>query len=625
MRSRIFTTGLIFLIAFTLLKGFIASSSLYHAQAQTNNSSASIKSAPIELDIDSIYIPCEDPSLPFCVPYPASIPLHPDPAHLDHEMGLLGEGFPPNTDIYIVGCIHSSTGIKCTTGDQNLDTLLNNIPGGNQMGPDPSHQFKALQNPMRSDADGNLPTIIVRSFTPDSTYHFFYAYYLTDSSQPAQEINSKTDLPIEFKTINQTDIALITVTPIPTKPPVRRRPFIRRMIAQDPKGRLFDSQSLEPITDAEVSLLDNTKKLFQYQNLVNPQKVMINGEFNFWVPNGIYYLDIEKPPGFSWPLNLDRVHPNFRRAYFCDPDVKKSDNNPAILYLETYAIIEFNKLVHCDVPLDPGVNPPTHRPVQTVNYGYYKSADSQTIIYSGKITHPLSNVIFKAKSTMADIANVNADRLGYWNIVLPINQLPKKNNGVADQIEIEYKKFDLVNNVYLNNTDKAQLVFEPILNYIEGYAYNLNGQITPLAKIGIHQLNTEKVNYLTTADQHGFFRIPSQYLPSFAFEIVILPKDSQQPITYTPSQFLETNADYLNQTQLDLLTTINKNVLTDITYTQKDIGKNTNSLPSLTPSQSQSSSKSVFIRLVAILIVLFLITLIFILSYFYKKTRLADS
>lgn len=513
-----------------------------------------VKSEPIELDITAIYIPCENPADPICQPYPDNV-THPDPANVDHELYLENEGFPPNTEVYITGCINTNSGIHCTTGDEGLDTMLNSLPGGDTMIPDLSYQFKALHNPVRTDQNGNL-SIIVRSFTPQVTSHTFNAYLVYDQD------NIPTSIAVGPSVTPDSAIHLQTFANLtPTRTPIVVRPRIvqRRNHEQDPKGRLFDIKSLEPVTGIEVTLLDNFRNLFNYKNLVNPQLVQTNGEFNFWVPNGIYYLQFAKlPETHTWPIEIKDVHSNYALAYYCDPDVKDSQNQPVPLYYNQFSIIEFNKLVHCDVPIDPGTNAPWRSSVRTLDYGLNRNPLNGSFTFSGKVTHPFTKIQLVGQSMEKVVQETEADKFGFWRTTVAAINYPLTPKGVPDNIILRYLKKDLTTNQFQEPI--GGLTMEPLLSYVEGYAYDRAGNIIPNAKVGVKQKNSDKVVYLTTGDNHGYFRIGTQYLPSLPYDLIFSNGEDSLKAVLTSSQFLEANAQYLQDKQLNLVNTQNKEV-----------------------------------------------------------------
>jgi len=585
-------------------------------EAQTPNL-LKVKSAPVALNIDASYIPCEDPSDPLCVAFPAGIE-HPNASKKDHEMLLSSGGLLPNTEMYITGCINTASGTKCTTGSSKLDILLNSSPGGDTMVKDPGYEFEALTNPAMTDANGELK-VIVRSFTSQVTSHIFNAYYFEDqafgptifeygpSANPEQALHLQT-----FREV------------VPTKvPKPKPRVVIRRFQDQDPKGRTFDTQSLEPVMGIKVALLDNFKNLFQYKTIVNPQVVKANGEFNFWVANGIYYLSFSNiPPTHTWPVKMEEVNPNYSLAYYCDPDVKNSESNPVPLYYDQFSIIEYNKLVHCDVPLNPGTNTPYRSEVTTLDYGLNKSNGDGQLNYSGRVSHPFTKIIFRGLASKKTIQEIEADKFGFWKLSLPAGSYPLTSDGLPDQMEVWYQKRDLTNRQLQFSAVKG-VIFEPLLRYLEGYAYDSNHQIMPYAKVGLKQENSEQVMFLTTADKDGLFRIGSQYIPSFPYDLVFTNPQGSTTLIKT-STFAGENKTYLQQKQLNLISEERENVPLTISsiVSFRNLKANTDysnaKLPE-TKTETKKDGSSVFILFLTILILA--VAGVLIASKFRKKNQ----
>ncbi len=578
------------------------------------------KSEPAELSIYAMYPRCEDPTSTFCVPYPTDVPNHPDQSNIDHEFGLSGENLPANTDIYIAGCINTDAGARCTTGDTNLDNLLNSYPGGDVMSPDASHQFKALENPKKTDETGYLDGVIVRSYTPQATTHFFNGYYIDKGDLGETDLSPSPQITpaISLGGVKQGTFNFDTS---PTPRPQRAK--MMRLDDNDPKGRFFDSQSLEPIPDGEITLLNNLKKIFVYRNLINPQKVKINGEFNFWIPNGVYYLDLNvKPTNYSWPIKIDRVHPNYTKAYFCDPDVKDDKNQTVPLYLQQYSILEYNKLVHCDVPLDPGSNPSYHGDVKSVDFAISRSTNKLTTNYIGHVTHPFTVINLKGENTGKVAATANANKLGFWETTVNNASYPLNIDGTPDRLVAVYTKVDLTGQT--TYAPVTGTIFEPLLTYVEGYAYDESGQILPSAKIGYQQDGTDKIVFVTTADDKGYFKIPTRYLPSFGYKLVFTTSNQTKPIIFSTSVFANKNADYLKKSNINLITKISKETINTKTIPQEmnnnPSNNNADQNKALT-KKAESKSNSQFLLVVILILIILAIVAIIVTIVMFKKNQ----
>jgi len=580
-----------------------------------------VKSEAIELDMTSFFIPCEDPDDPDCVAYPDNT-AHPVPGSLDHEIELNNIGFPPSTDVYIVGCINTPNGTACTTGEKKLDKMLNDLPGGDMMSQDPTHEFKALTNPAKTDVSGNLK-VIVRSYTPQVTHHSFNAYLVTEQDLQPTSIGIGPSVTPEESLHLQT---FTHTTPAPSPVQVSPRKVHRRFKDLDPKGRTFDIVSLEPIAGVETTLLDSYRNLFKYKKIINPQLVQENGEFNFWVPNGIYYLQFAKlPETHNWPVEMDKVHENYSLAYYCDPDVKDSENMTVPLYYEQFSIIEFNKLVHCDVPLDPGNNPPIRTPVKTLNYGLEKNKIEEEYNFTGKVTHPLTKIQLVGQNTQKIVKETEADKLGFWQTTLSADSYPLDEKGLPDKIVLRYIKKDLT----AKNTFEpvGGMVFEPLLSYVEGYAYDENNNIIANAKVGIKQKNNDNVVYLTKANSKGYFKIGSQYLPSYPYDLIFTPEegDSSSELV-SSSQFLARNKEYLTTKKLNLVATENKDVPLAISTTasftglkNKNLASSSDSIAKPTDEVLEPKKQQAGMATGLVLILIVMVAISGLLIYFFKR------
>ncbi len=344
-------------------------------------------------------------------------------------------------------------------------------------------------------------------------------------------------------------------------------PFVQaKQPLVDPEGRLFDSQSLEPIPTGEILLLNSLHKVAVLNNAQNPQSAKVNGAYVFWSPSGTYYLNLGKiPQNYSWPTKLERVNGNYSKAYFCDSSVKNENNQPAQLYTKAYPIPVLNSLVHCDIPLDPGSSPPYRTTVKTIDFSIQRLSDSSFTYYSGNVSHPLTTIILQGEKTGKVVTTKSADKFGFWEAVVDNSSYPVGADGSIDRLVAVYQKNDLTGATRADPVKGA--VFEPLLTYVEGYAYDASGVILPLALVGYRQLGDGKVVNVTTADSKGFFRIPTTYLPSFGYELIFTA--GGKVIRQTTSQFIAKNTKYLKDNNLHLLTDVKTGTLPQNPLLQK--------------------------------------------------------
>lgn len=520
----------------------------------------------------------------------------------DHVAKVAGSGFPVGKDIYIVGCISTDGGIRCTSGDSQIDEHLNEI--GFVTNPFPGYEFKSQTNPIRSQ-DGSIE-VILRSATPKSEDHSFFG--IAEVTKEEYQGEAKT---IQMGTFNFSDDPKKCIG-----------------IHWDPKGRVFDSQSLEPLPLSTVTLLDANKNKVNLAGVANPMITKEDGLFNFFVPNGTYYLSINKNL-YQHPLKLSEVNPKYSQLYYCNPEVGRS------LYFDQFPIKEEGKLIHCDVPLKPLGSSYIAPNVSLVNYGQIRLVDV-TKIY-GTFSHPLTKVRIENKNGL--IKEIITDKYGAWTYFIDNNQMPVTVTGLKNSAIYSQAKNNWINKIIsflfkpVYSLSTSSFTFHPILTYIEGYAFDSKGEIIPKAIINIVPEMTKKTYYTTYADEKGFFKIETDKLPIFPYYIQIInPNNKNLVNNTTTSLFIENNKKYLQEKGINLLadrvlSTTSSQITgkTNPSPTQQqrfDFTKTYKSKISISPiteNQQQSTVKNYLLLIITIILLLFIF--IFVFYYFYTKNK----
>jgi hypothetical protein len=501
-------------------------------------------------------IPCED--------FPAGAE-HPSSEH-DHELRIAATGLPRSKTIYLVSCIGTTGGSRCTTGNETTDAQVQAL--GYKFTPSTTgeHQFSvAGGNPVTSDANGSI-RINVRSWSDDHTFHSFFGVFQAEVEAPSG--NAST---LQYGTFNFESDQGKCVS-----------------IRWDPKGRVFDSKSLEPLSNVSVSLLDSLKKQVVLSGVLNPVITITDGIFNFFVPNGTYFLSPVKN-GYIFPVDIVTIHKNYSKAYFCDPDVKQP------IYNKQYEIIEQNKIIHCDVPMDPGTNTPYRGEVTTIAQAQMVLPNSFISKYEGTVSHPLTKVTLIAEESGKKIVETSADKFGAWSMLVYHNKYPVKTDGTPDRLIATYTKVDLtVDNPVVSSTKKA-IIFEPIPRYIEGKA-------EPFAQVGVRLQNSDNTQFLATADDKGFFAIAPQKLPLFPYSIIVGKS------VYTPTQYEEVQKEYLKENKIDVMNAVKNDKPLVAAPSKVPVSNPSGSISQSTSPTREASTNpkkiNEMIMLVAILIIL---------------------
>ncbi|MDH7476010.1 MAG: hypothetical protein QHH09_00880 [Microgenomates group bacterium] len=532
----------------------------------------------------------------------------------DHLFKLKGTGFPLNEDIYIIGCVETGGNYRCTTGTAENDQKVNQL--GFAIVKDPTHEFYVVGgNPVRAASDGSL-IINARSYTPTAVNHAFYGVYKIYPETPTTTsgVNSLQYGTFEF---NQ-DSSLCT------------------SVRWDPKGRVFDSLSLEPLPEATIQILDEQKNLLNKPGINSTLVTTETGEFSFYVEPGTYYYNSFKE-GYTFPAG-NNLNPNYNKIYYCDRD--KNNNFP--IYNQQYPIVESGKLVHCDVPLDPGTNRPYQSEPKLLKFGSVSlpasSNQPEKTRFSGLVTHPLTTVVLVGKNNRQEIARVTADKFQSWEIIIDNDKIPAdeeievfliKPDLTQDTQGLNWKEFFLKKVLAQGLTQiSANITFQPILRYIEGYAYDKNGKILPFTRVNLKMQMSDKTIYSTQADEKGFFKIPSEVIPIFSYYLEFIPVNSSSVIKMSTADFSRLNKNYLTNQKLNLMTGTKNNQRITLMMTPPK-----NYQPTVLPTQpiekpttsvsttSENSAKS----LLLIVVILILLMMGVVVGVFIYRKKIFSS
>lgn len=474
----------------------------------------------------------------------------------DVDVTLTGAGFPAQQDIYIVLCAPSVTkkgeppsNYKCTTGNSSYDQTLFGSDLTATIAPLSFDVPKGSIPPQTVQAVGDK--IITTAHLTNAQGHINYAFFGVSVSEPQLQPGQAST--IQYGTFQ-----------------FQQDPTGCTSIRWDPYGRVFDSQSLEPIADISVNLLDKNKQLVILSGLRNPDTTEVDGVFNFFVdiPGGqpeTFYLrpDIPAALGHSFTATPN-LHPNYIKAYY---DIYKPDD-PII---EAPGFPE-----HRDIPLDPGSNIPYNSTPKDMSYASVRLG--RWIRYEGIVSHPLSVVTLVGNQSQKNYAQTVADKLGGWTILMPIENVPQ-----AEKLKTEIRKVNIRNltkksrsplnklsqllRKVLSSLDifvSAQPIestgggaeFEPILTYVEGYALDKVGNTIPNATVNVRLEMSDGLYYQTTADENGFFSINPENLPIFPYYLEFLSAGSVSSPKTTTTEFAKSNEDHLTINNVNLMSAV---------------------------------------------------------------------
>ncbi len=436
----------------------------------------------------------------------------------------------PNTETYVVECLETKQGQVCTTGNSTLDNELYRRDNFTRLKNDREvrYDFKGFFNkdgttrvayppPLRSNNAGIIGPYEWESFTPSGIRRKFLALNFFEPPPPAPTgaAPGQKQGTFDFEIVNKDCVS----------------------IAWDPYGRVFDSQSLEPIPAAEVTLQHRVGETFvKVEEVVggiftNPQTTLEDGGFSFVVPDNLYKLVVSHT-GYRFPATqAARINPGYVRMY--------SDVYPA---LTGEVITQRGNIEHRDIPLEPLDGRGKSYPL-TVKFFYEITKNGKGIV-DGRASHPFATMnAYSVKLTPSAtggeptrtryklLKTVQADRLGQFKI--QIDQVVFEPDEVFGEIEGQkthltsvplskgslFEKIvsKIVSSVFAQESVIIKL--DPIPNYLEGYAYDAGGGVMPNASVGVY-LSFSNVPYTEVrADSTGYYKISSEYLPTMPYSV----------------------------------------------------------------------------------------------------------
>lgn len=582
-------------------------------------------------------------------------------------------GFGPNTltlgvdgidatEAYIGFC--KAGGKDCSTGNEVYDTLLFPRTDLTLRRKDVLTKYRAFDpndaSMIRSKIDvvgGKLENVLIYINQPGNHVdHYIYAFYFKNPPQGAgmgPEVGSNTSL-------KNADLLF-------TRDPVLQSGKKCARLAWDPFGRVFDSQTLEPIGGVEIRLLTslNPERIAESFD-PNPQLTHANGTYMLRVNEGDYYIRLKKlPSGYTFTQN-PILHPNYSKIYF-----KKIGDSYSI-YKPDEKIIE---RTDTDEERAQGAPNPEQRDIPLDTTGtrvtspasFYPSADTLTqfstpdkggMQYMGVSTHPFT--IIKAVAVLStgeetEVERIYADAEGDFDLYVASEKIP----ATAISVKILLEKIDLtrelptmqtrkptigaivaslldrVTDLFIMPVEAQETVsqsFEMIPRYLSGYAYDNNHRILPHTRVRTILRVSDTAYSETMSNEEGYFFFDPSDVPANEFYLEFYPGDMMDKgIQKTMTSFLTENKDYFIQSKQNIMSTktvvlapttsVTLPVLQPTVPRQKKILNNTGTQSQNLPLQNEANSqKSAPMNMGMIGMVIFFLALLVVGGVlFYKK------
>jgi hypothetical protein len=394
----------------------------------------------------------------------------------------------------------------------------------------------------------------------------------------------------------------------------------------DPYGRVFDTQSLEPMSGIRVNLLDDKGKPAVIDGPFNNYNItkIDNGIYNILVSKeGDYQMSVDFPATHLFSRNVS-LHSNYSTIYsdiylpgdiFHEVPIPKNPSKD----------FDYSKYHH-DIPLvakgTPYIMP--KEDVFVLKSTVFSADMGSFVNFKGRVTFPRAKLCLVGKETKTVYGNcVNADKYGNFTINID------KNKVAQEYLFIIPEKIDLTQPIIKSNKidiskinflDKKLAGYEPILNYVEGYVYDDAGKQIPKAKITIKLKDDDSVFYATVADDVGFFTIYGKNLPFPEYYFEVSDNKGGQPKIITTSKFVEMNKSYLTEEKLNLMNSTKNNqpIINPKTGELNKIEKNINGINSK-EIFSDSIKNMINSKLILVLLVLALLIPITIGMILYIK------
>jgi len=407
---------------------------------------------------------------------------------------------------YIFECLLTPGGQKCTTGDSATDRAAIGVDqssayqsayGYNKLGFFKQDGITSANNPIQTPSSQDIGVYEWESKTKDTLGHVFLAMnnYSTTTNTGSQ--GGQQQATFSFDPSNKNCV----------------------VIRWDPEGRVYDSYSLEPISNATVKLV-SPQQTQVLGGLVTSYTTKQDGSYFFFVPDGKYWLQAQAP-NYIFPSN----NPLSSEGY--------------IIYSNTYTggeVVQKGAVEHRDIPLDP-VNNDVSKQSATSNtvkmLGMSQVVDKKTNQYvvEGVVSHPVSQLTLYSKKNNEKIRAVTvsyADKKGNFKLSVDLSIL-----GASESIGVlEIKKNEYIF-PFAKQTAVTVIHLDPILSYLDGYA-------DPNAIVSVNLSFSHKAFLTTNTDDKGHFSVDSNYLPAIPYYLSVRTKNgATQDIT--TSEFLAKN------------------------------------------------------------------------------------
>lgn len=350
-------------------------------------------------------------------------------------------------------------------------------------------------------------------------------------------------------------------------------------IGWDPRGYVFDAATLNPVGGVQVTLSKGPKggtftDVPSGLGITNPDTTkpltpggVGNGQYSFYVEPGFYKLRLTSANATI--ADLASVNPAYQDLFLSKKDGKTN------IYQKDQEVEELKGMVaiaHIPVTVtNPSMLITTLQRLETLAQG----ANGQINVF-GRVSHPKSKIIMKVnylneegnpvtqeKTSVTDDlgeyeeyidqepVDAEGKQLFFQNVDVDFELNSFYTTGVFAKKQNKNMILGAVEKVWRFISEKISVSaasstsfsVKPIPSYIEGVAYDSNGRSIPQAIVGVYTKFSNKPWFVTVADEQGQYKIGSQYLPRFEYELRY-KKPTGEIIVVDTATFIKQNVKF---------------------------------------------------------------------------------
>lgn len=499
----------------------------------------------------------------------------------DFRINLKATGLPSDTPIYVVCGVTTPEGWVYTTGSDTHDQTLcmgnknyTSLSSGLPNPPLPYTLSVAGGNPVTA-VEGNIDVTVRSVSTGNATNHTCMLAYVTDpieTAEPDRRANS-----LQYESLS-----------------IFARPAACTTVRQDPFGRVFDAQTLKPVSGVQTTILDSTKKTLVLPGVKNPVTTLSDGLFNFVVEAGSYFLKTPLAIATSVHENASLAYSNILASYDTAVTEKQGETKQ----------------------VDIAVTGSSRSPVLELMEQGVMQMGRQTRV-TGKASWPLTQIEVKQTETLSQ---AQADKFGYFELNIDNAKI-----GADTPLQIILTEVDLTTDPKTAKIggDEETTEVDPIPTYLEGFAKDITGREIPFATVRVMLTSTDTLYFQTTADDKGFFSISPRSLPIISFYLEFTPPNSLSRQKVTIPQFSQSNREYLVNEDINLIAGTKAGVAVDPVLMVGGV-PTTAVNPSTAPASQTKDSGNTVIFIIVILIMIILSAL-GIFFYWRKKRQSGET